>query len=693
MAIERGLPGFGRDKNRSEGSAVDAKERVKAPLAKRNDIDGLRAIAVLLVLLFHGGSSIFPSGFVGVDVFFVISGFLITSILIRDLESGNFSALRFYERRMWRLQPAILALFAMTAALASVIYLPVDFQDYLKSGKYASMFLSNQYFERVTTAYAADDSASLLLLHTWSLAIEWQWYLLLPVSLVVLFRYLPRHLLPWVMATLTILAGAGALLLGSHQPDKSYYFFTSRVFELLIGACLVVFQAEKIRLTKLVATVVAVMAILVLAYCATRTGMLQGYPDYHGLLVSLATAALLIEAVGLNGMHARILGSSPLRAIGLVSYSLYLWHWPILAVISYLGLKTSQDWLPFYYIGSFALAVLSYFLIEKRFRYTKLGFYKSLAILVIGPALLFSLSYKLSDKQGGWPGRFGQEYAASVSKINAYASENRRDCIDDVQDPADPHCHVGAANATKRGLLIGDSFSNQYWGFVDVLAKDAGVSVAAISTSACLALPDVYLFNWWKYKDVVYQKCHDNVAAYYQAISANHYDYVMLGQIWENYAGGDVVMAASDQRSVELSQARVVRALRSALSTIVSSGAIPVVIKAVATMPPGVNECLSQPLKMRGLFDSKEQAAKCTVADRSTSMPTWFDGLFDSLKADYPTLVVIDPKVAQCVDSKCANVVDGAPVYRDVGHITDYASYKFGRDYIERMGNPLKGPK
>lgn len=132
----------------------------------RSDIDGLRAIAVLLVLIFHGGLSAFPSGFIGVDIFFVISGFLITSIISTSLKKQSFSLSDFYVRRLWRLQPALITVVIFTLVLATIFYLPTDFIDYIKSAKFTTLFTSNKYFARSTTGYAAPDTANILLLHT-----------------------------------------------------------------------------------------------------------------------------------------------------------------------------------------------------------------------------------------------------------------------------------------------------------------------------------------------------------------------------------------------------------------------------------------------------------------------------------------------------------------------------------------------
>ena len=170
----------------------------------RSDIDGIRAIAVLLVVLFHAGFSLFASGFIGVDIFFVISGFLIASIIKDRMDAGHFSFSDFYLRRIWRLQPAMLTMMLLCVVIASLFWLPEDYASFLKSIKQTLLIVSNRYFGDETTAYAAPDSNAMLLLHTWSLSIEWQWYVFFPVIYYVIRKKTHERALNYLAPLLTI---------------------------------------------------------------------------------------------------------------------------------------------------------------------------------------------------------------------------------------------------------------------------------------------------------------------------------------------------------------------------------------------------------------------------------------------------------------------------------------------------------
>ncbi|MCI0992455.1 acyltransferase family protein [Pseudomonas corrugata] len=665
-----------------------ATECRKSSIEYRPDIDGLRAIAVLLVLVFHGGLALFPSGFIGVDIFFVISGYLTTSIIMKSLNNGTFTFSEFYTRRIWRLQPAIIALLIATLIVTALLYLPHDFIAFLKSEKYTSLLLSNQYFYKATAGYATPDAASLPLLHTWSLAIEWQWYLALPLGLWLLNRYVAKKAFKATVLGLTMVSMALALYLSQALPEKSYYFFTARIFELMIGSCAVIFSADRFRLSRLSASLVCGFSLAIIIYCATRENILAGFPEYHAIAVCVATAILLFRGIGDASITSKILALKPLVFIGTLSYSLYLWHWPILAVMSYMDIALNPMLTVIYFVSTFVIGYLSFVLIENRFRKARAGFIKTLVLLMILPAISLSLLHSSGQKHEGWPNRFGEGSSNVLNGLRASVPAKREKCLGG-SDGADPGCIMGAKQATPQVFLTGDSYSNHYWGFVETLAKDANLSVLAQGYPACLTLPNIYLYSRHKHKDTLYQKCYQATQRYYDIIAKNRFQYVIIGQRWESYLSDAIVTKPDDPRSPELSYQRLGVAIREALDTIVESGATPVFLRDALPMPAGINRCLFKQVKLRGLMGSAEQSSQCVSVQSSGDENPVLVKLFNDLKVEYPSLILIDPKDVQCKDGSCMTAVDGFPVYRDVGHMTDYASYKFGEMYLKRFGNPL----
>lgn len=653
--------------------------------AYRPDIDGLRAIAVLLVMIFHGGLAVFPSGFIGVDIFFVISGYLTTGIILKGLARDDFSLGQFYVRRMWRLQPAIIALLLGTLTAAAFFYLPRDFIEFLKSEKYTSLLLSNQYFAKATDGYASADAATLPLLHTWSLAIEWQWYVVLPVGLLLLNRVLGDSRLRIGIVLLTAASISTALYVAAVSPDKSYYSFLARIFELLIGSCVAIVNNRK-ELGRFAASLVGAGAVGILLYSATAGISTTAYPGLAAVLVALATGALVSEQVGRSSVTSTVLTSSPIVFIGTISYSLYLWHWPVIAVVNYLGIEKTPMVIVGYFAASFSLGLGSYYLIEKPFRRLRMGFRKTLILLIAVPAIVFSALYAVGKHQGGWAERFGTGPDDILARLEQSEIPQRKACLGSGTDNKDSRCVLGQAGSGRTALLIGDSYSNHFIGFVDTLAKDANVSVLAQAAQGCLALPDIYLYDWWKYRNTLFKKCHDAAVAYHQLIADNHYDFVVIGFNWKAYAGSSaVVHSIDDERSQSLSRARMKDALMKSLAIITASGATPVLFESNMSMPVGANDCVYRSIKLRKTLAESD----CPTSVPAPLEDPWLSDVLRVAQHEFPRLIVIDPKDVQCREGQCDLVIDGLPVYRDIGHITDYASTAMGRRYLKSQSNPF----
>jgi len=233
--------------------------------------------------------------------------------------------------------------------------------------------------------------------------------------------------------------------------------------------------------------------------------------------------------------------------------------------------------------------------------------------------------------------------------------------------------------------MIGDSFSNHYWGFMDTLGKDAGVSIVAQGTSSCITLPGIYLYDWWYFKNQIYQECYDETARYYRQIQTRHYDYVIIGQNWTNYLTDNIINSLGDKRSLTLTKNRLKTALKQALNMIVRTGARPVLIKSTAAVSENFHDCFFKHIKRRQPYQSEQCSFKLKLSDEEQ----WLNKLFAAMQTKYPQLLVIDPKRVQCPHNICKADINGVPVYRDVGHITDYASYQLGQLYIQKFGDPL----
>ena len=654
----------------------------------RPDIDGLRAIAILLVLMYHGGLSFIPSGFIGVDVFFVISGFLITGIIHNSLNDNNFSFVDFYNRRLWRLQPVLVCLIVFSTALTLLLFLPDDLIQFSRSARKTSLFISNLFFNKTTTGYFSPDAHQLPLLHTWSLSIEWQCYLILPLLMYGLYRVLNAKNVRRVLFISILLCLWVAINNSNTAPAETYYQFTSRMFEFLIGSCIALLPVPRAQLPKYIVNGVCILALVSIFYIASLPKILGGYPNEYAFIVCLATGLLIAAGTFYPTQFVtRILSLKPLVFIGVLSYSLYIWHWVLFALIRYQSISETPAVLSLTYALTFILAYLSWRFIEKPSRNLKhIDFRYTFASLLLFPILFTHVASSLIKTHSGFPQRFNQELITIYKELGAYDSSQRPLCISKNISDIESHCRIGAKKSiSKSALMIGDSFSNHYWGFMDTLGQNAGVSILAQGTSSCITLPGIYLYDWWHFRNQIYQECYDQTARYYRLIQNNHYDYVIIGQIWSNYLSNNVINHLDDKRSLELTQTRLKTALDDALTIIVNSGAKPVLVKSTALMQKNFHDCFFKHIKLRQPYHPEH----CNFALSHSKKEQWLNNLFAEMQIKYPQLILIDPKKVQCQNNICNADINGVPVYRDVGHITDYASYQFGRLYLQHYGNPL----
>ena len=285
-------------------------------------IDGLRAVAVLSVVLYHFGVPGLPGGFTGVDVFFVISGFLIGGILWRERQATGRMALgRFYLRRIRRLAPAYFAMLAATALAAWFVLLPFEFREFGKEAIAATLWLSNVLFFR-SAGYFDPGAEAKPLLHTWSLSVEEQFYLILPLTLILLARW-PRLTIPALGAAWAA-SLAACVALTPAQPDATFYLFPFRAWELLTGVLLAILGARWRG-----HAAASLLGLLLVGGAVLLIPPGAGFPGWVAL-VPVAGTALVLSSLGHDNPVNRALALPPLVGVGLISYSLYLWHWPVL---------------------------------------------------------------------------------------------------------------------------------------------------------------------------------------------------------------------------------------------------------------------------------------------------------------------------------------------------------------------------
>lgn len=451
--------------------------------AYRADIDGLRAIAVGSVVLYHAGLGC-PGGYIGVDVFFVISGYLITSLIFKDLERGTFSFVNFWERRARRIAPALFVVSIATLIAGWMLLLPFDLELLGKATTAQALCAANIYYWR-NSGYFAPEADELPLLHTWSLAVEEQFYLVVPILLWALYRLKFQR----SQFSLKFILGAGILLSLTlsvvavvRKPEAAFFLLPTRTWELLLGSFVAALPTNSTLLRRQgIRELVAFTGLISIVAPAIYYTKETPFPGLAAVPPCLGTA-LLIWANGTDDAlvptwAARLLSLKPLVFVGLISYSLYLWHWPLLAFATYTspkGLALEHRWLA---VGlGCLLAVVSWKFVETPFRQKKLMASPRTMIgsAALGLAAFVALGMTCVKGQG-FPNRFN---ARSISFANAYHDRTtfRDVSINDVQNGELTPIGDTTVARTPTILVWGDSHARSALPAFDELLKERGIS-------------------------------------------------------------------------------------------------------------------------------------------------------------------------------------------------------------------------
>lgn len=373
----------------------------------RKDIDGLRSLAVLPVLFFHAGFSLFSGGYVGVDIFFVISGFLITNILLQELADQKFSVLNFYQRRARRILPALFSVLLFTSVAAALIIPPELFREYGQSLVSVVLFTSNIFFY-LDGGYFGFDAEKIPLLHTWSLAVEEQFYIVVPPLLYLLYRYGLFVLGVGIVLLALLSLSWSQYLLIEQQQDSSFFLIISRAWELFAGSLIAIYRLEKKHVPFKTAQVLSLLGLLLIAgsmFCYQPDTMFPGFAAF----VPVLGAFLIISYSRPTTWVYRLLSLKPLVWVGLISYSLYLIHQPVFALSRFLFVAEPSTLV---FTGlillSIILAYANYRYVEQPFRQP--GNYSNSTIFIaggLGCAIVVSIGLVIHVKQG-FPQRYGK---------------------------------------------------------------------------------------------------------------------------------------------------------------------------------------------------------------------------------------------------------------------------------------------
>lgn len=630
----------------------------------RREIDGLRAVAVLPVIFFHGGFEIFSGGYVGVDVFFVISGYLITNIIAGEIRAGRFSLLNFYERRIRRIMPALVLVTAACIPAAAIWMIPGQQEDFARSVVAVFFFVSNVYFWRESDYFAAEAEEKPLL-HTWSLAVEEQFYVIFPLLLLLALPRFREAVVFWLLAVGTLASFALAEVFSDIHAVASFYLLPTRLWELAAGAlCALYLSARTQKPSELLA---ALGLVLILAAILLLDDRVR-YPSVYALLPVVGTVLIILHA-GSGTLTGRLLSTRLLVGIGLVSYSAYLWHQPLFAfarIRSYsdppvaLMLALSA--------ATLVLAGLSWKFVEQPFRRRSRDAQGQRRVFAawFGASAVFVLVGLLgSGSDGLFRGVFNDREL--VAYLDEQVQPNHglaEECGPEALE-TDP-CQTGPE---PRIAVWGDSFAAHL--VEGIVASDPSVPVAQATMPRCgpflgVAPYSPSLGRAWS------RSCLTFNAKVLDWLSRTpSIEYVVLSSPFRAYVSEDWALLREDE-IVRSSLDVGVESLRRTLEVIAALGKTPVVVSPTPQSGANIGRCLATTAWLDGDMEGCDfpLSARAEVTRRA-------EALLRRIEPDYRVIWLAE---GMCPGGICEAEKDGVFLYFDNAHLTVQGSALLGRE-------------
>lgn len=626
----------------------------------RSDIDGLRAIAVLLVLLFHAKFSFISGGFVGVDVFFVISGFLITVIIQKEVLQNRFRFKTFYLRRIKRIAPALITLLVITTIPAYLFLFPSDFEVFARNLIHAFLTTSNFFLWQNTGGYFSPNTDLFPLLHTWSLAVEEQFYFIWPALFILLVKITKQAHLGKICFIACIGLLGLSIYLANTSPHSAYFLLPARAFELMMGAVLAINYAHLPATSQRANHFLSLLGLSLIVIPSLLISKANVFPGLNAFWPCLGTVLLIISGKNNDtmGVVNRFISHKPIVFIGLISYSLYLWHWPIFTFIQYLGLELDGVIRLLAITLAFVLAYLSWRFVEQPIRLANLPTFGSAMKKIMLPAFIVLTGiYAVVDVKNGFPDRFNA--LAEFDKKKNFPSTVRKQCFDADLIGNLEDCWLGVKKEKLDGMLIGDSFANHSASFIDVFAKDANLYLHDSTSGGHPILTRMHAPGKYDYPPEYAQQRLDY---------ALQFEHIILAANWDYYA---------DPSNINYEYL---------LDTIDSILTHNKKVSVVISMPATTKEHLHRLKLAKGgrfvFFDDLETSIAME--------PYGETHIINEMKRRFPQIKYIDFKDVMCQQSRCELVLNDTIVYRNSDHFNTSGAAMIAEKYLEQFGNPLK---
>jgi len=647
-------------------------------LGYRPEVDGLRAVAVVAVILFHAHLGVAPGGYVGVDIFFVISGYLISSIIMRESEQGNFSFLRFYERRIRRIFPALFVVLTATAIASWFILPPEALQTFTQSLVATVGFVSNLFFW-LKSGYFGGDADLFPLNHMWSLSVEEQFYIVFPF--VVIIGYATRRWLLHAIILGTFVASLALCIYYTRHHQMAAFFLTPlRAWELLAGVIIAMNESrwrpalEQRRWLPILMELAGLAAILIAIATYSDATPFPGWTA----AVPVLGSALLIVAARPTSPVGRILASRPVVFIGLLSYSAYLWHQPLFALARASGLaEHGRPMFAALIAITFLLAALTWKFVEQPFRqkgrFSQLQIFGGFFVLS-GALVAFGAAGHLSK---GFPGRYDADTLA-LNATTAYSPERDR-CHTDGVGYLKPEVSCRYLGGTTRWAVFSDSHGPEIAYALAEELRPRGQGVLHLTFSGCqpaLQFPASGPgCSAWIQDSMAYLKRSPEIT---DVVVVFRYSFHLFGDEAPVYP-----RLPNDrpkflpERSPDEARRAYVESFVEMVRQLTAAGKRVYVVKPIPNLPGHVE---------RYIFDAQRDAPGFQTGvtmDYYRARNAYILPVFDRLDA-LPGVTVLDPVPSLCNAERCASLIDGKAMYFDANHLSVAGARHVFDDQIAR---------
>jgi peptidoglycan/LPS O-acetylase OafA/YrhL len=639
------------------------------PKSYNYQIDILRALAVFLVIFNHLNITIFQGGFIGVDIFLVISGFLITKNIINEQDQTNKIAIKsFYERRIVRLAPAFFTVIITCLIVFSIVLTQDELNSFLQSVLASISLTSNIYFSTQLNDYFHINAYSTPLLHIWSLSLEEQFYLIWPFILILIFKTKKNLYLIFfsifILISLTI-----SEFLSQSQPIFAYYLLPSRFFEFCIGALIAVMPLKRAnRHTIYILIIISLLVILASSFVINK---FSKFPSYNALIPCIATAIIIYLS---QQFHHKIRLLEPIYYLGKISYPMYLWHWPIIVYLSLYSISLTPLVCIIVILFTIICSSLTYEIIEKRAKKYSITSKQNIKVFFLFPVcLVTAISLFLINVNTSNP------------QTIQITSEPTIKCVDQLQHPLAECTFGNISNENIDVLLVGDSHANSLSGFVDIIAKDANLKGYEITHSST-----AFLLNTERHIQINsnqdFQKIDDfkNLNNFKRDLILNNkFKFVVIsGYFPDNWKRNIYTTQDSLNANQKNSLINFRKGFDASIELILKTNALPIIINDTPLLSNiDINCNLRNPDPLNQCYVDRH---------KHEEMQKEWKYELTRLEKKYKELIIIDLTNTICDKMKCYSYINTTPLYRDSQHLTYSGSKEIATKYLQNHKNPFK---